>query len=166
MDASKPLPCPFRIAIDTREQLKYAFATIRADANQHNRPLVIETVTKCLESGDYSIEGMEHRISIERKSLSDCFSTFSAGRKRFERELHRLSLLEFAAVVIEAEWSEIMRSPPVRSNLNPKCVIRSVMAWQVRFPTIAWWTVPGREVAEAVTFRILERFWIDKNKVA
>lgn len=153
------LLCPFTVIVDSREQSPFTFRGFRGDASQKRRPLVVRTVVAGLASGDYSIEGFENRVAVERKSLSDLFGTLGNGRERFERELQRLSAMEFAAVVIEAGWSSIIGSPPPQSKLTPKTVFRSVIAWQQEFPGIHWWTLDTRSLAEHATFRILERFW-------
>jgi len=140
-----------QIVIDTREQLPYKFQAI-------NPPP--DTIRKTLASGDYSIEGFENRIAIERKTKSDAFSSFGKGRARFERELERLSTFEFAAVVIESDWLELVRNPPARSRLNPKTIFVSVIAWSQRFG-VHFFTAPGRAFTEKLTFRLLERFYKD-----
>lgn len=152
---------PFSVVIDSREQLPYRFSGLRADARHKNKPLLVQTVTKTLGSGDYSIEGLEHEIAVERKSLADLFGTLGSGRERFSRELERLSKMNHAAVVIEASWHEILnpRSNGVQSELNPKTIFRSVVAWSQEFPTIHWWPMCDRLHAESATFRILERYW-------
>lgn len=152
---------PFVVIVDTREQVPFGFENLRTDANLKYRPIAVQTVREALPSGDYSLRGHEHNIAVERKSLADLFSTLSSGRARFERELARLNLMQYAAVVIEADWETILMRPPERSLLNPKTVFRSILAWQQRFIRVHWWAVPGRRMAEAVTFRILERFWKD-----
>ena len=142
------------IIVDTREQRPYDFACITP-------PPVVEVAT--LGAGDYSLKGFEDQVAIERKSLIDAFSTFGAGRKRFERELERLSLLKFAAVVIEGGWHEIVRQPPARSRLNPKTVVASIAAWSQRY-RVHFWTCPNRFFAERWTYRLLERFYKDREK--
>ena len=184
-DAAQPaFPCT--VVIDTREQSPYSFDRIPADVSQgggirteviqtSNGPvelkfqkawLAIRTEVRTLKSGDYSLAGYEHRVAVERKSPSDCFSTIGQGRDRFERELARLNGMQFAAVVVESEWSEIFADPPEHSQLSPKTVYRSVLAWQQRFKNVHWLMVPGREVAEVTTFRVLERFWKERVKEA
>jgi hypothetical protein len=103
-----PLMAPFTMVVDSREQHPYTFAAIRADADAGRRPVVVPIVSAGLPAGDYSIEGLENVVAVERKSLQDCFSTLGQGRARFVRELERLAQYEFAAVVVEAEWSEII----------------------------------------------------------
>lgn len=163
--SSRPLQCPFIIAVDSREQAPYSFHGIHADSNQSYRPLLIETSRVTLAQGDYSILDHSHAISIERKSKQDLFGTLSAGRDRFEAELQRLSeQVIHSTVIVEAEWSEILRDPPEFSKLHPKTVFRSVLAWQQRFPSVHWLMMPGRRLAELATFRVLDRCWRDINK--
>ncbi len=155
---------PYTIVRDTREQAPYSFEGFKSDAKDGNLPLIIKTCRGCLTAGDYSLIGYESRVAVERKSLSDAFGTIGGGRERFERELIRLSKMDYAAVVIEATWERILSDPPTASQLPPKVVLRSAMAWQQRFPTVHWWAVDGRRFGEAITLRILERFWRDREK--
>ena len=159
-----PLICPFAVLVDSREQLPYSFAGLRADACDHYRPLVVELRGATLSEGDYSVEGLQGRVAVERKSAADLFGTIGQGRERFIRELERLNGLDVAAVVVEAEWSEIFTRPPEHSQLPPKVVLRSCLTWQQRFPHVHWVFCPGRAFAERVTFRILERAWKAEQK--
>ncbi len=156
-----PLVFPVAIVRDTREQRGWHFAGMVADASDHHRPIIVPLVGKALSAGDYSLEGHESQIAIERKSLADLYQTLSRGRKRFTRELERLNALQFAAVVIEAEWSEILLAPPERSRMNQRSIIRSVIAWQQRYPRVHWWAMPDRDAAERLTFQVLRRWWMD-----
>ena len=153
-------PTPFTVVIDTREQLAFAFASPLSDSRRGS--MVVQTTVRTLPSGDYSLAGYETRLAVERKGLSDLFGTLATGRARFTGELERLSTYDFSAVVVEADWSEICERPPARSRLRPTTIFHSVIAWQQRFPKTHWWMCPGRAVAEAVTIRILDRFWREK----
>lgn len=150
---------PFTVVIDTREQLPFSFAGIRTDAVQGRLPVAVQTVRYGLTSGDYSLAGFERQVALERKSLADLFSTLGQNRLRFQDELDRLQSYDLAAVVCEQDWEDVLLRPPERSQLRPKTVFRSVVAWQLRYPKVHWWFCPGRDFAEAVTFRLLERFW-------
>jgi ERCC4-type nuclease len=149
---------PRAVLIDRREKAPYSFTGFSTDVRQRKKPLRVLTRITDLPSGDYSLAGLQDEIAVERKSLEDAFNTIGKGRNRFERELTRLSGLRFAAVVVEAEWSTILNSPPAESQLAPKVIFRSVITWQQQFPSVHWWFTPGRRPAEIVTFRILERF--------
>jgi ERCC4-type nuclease len=160
---SLPLrPTPYVVCIDTREQLPYQFA--RPLSGPRRKRYTVQTTVTTLPTGDYSLAGCEGQVSVERKSLSDLYSTLGAGRVRFLNELERFAAYQFSAVVVEAEWSRVLAEPPKRSRLVPKTIVHSVLAWQQRFPRTHWWFVPGREVGEVVTLRILDRFWRETNR--
>jgi|ETNvirnome_2_300_1030623.scaffolds.fasta_scaffold00052_43 ERCC4-type nuclease len=80
----------YTIIIDTREQ----------------KPLWNKNVVvKKLDVGDYSIEGFEDKIAIERKSLGDLFGTLGGGHKRFKKELERSKSYDYFAIVIEGSYT-------------------------------------------------------------
>lgn len=146
------------VKIDTREQLGYDFIGLTCDQADGGGSLTVPTVTGTLASGDYSLVGYEDRVACERKSLADLYGTLGGGRERFERELARLALMEFAAVVIEATWPELCSDPPPHTQLPAKIVFRSIVAWSVRYPRVHWFPAGPRRLAEITTFRLLERF--------
>lgn len=154
---------PYTILIDGREKAPYTFAGLRADSRQLRRPLSVNARVCYLPTGDYTIDGLDTQVACERKSLHDLYNTLSAHRERFEAELERLAAFQFAAIVIEAEWSEILRGLD-RPRLSPKSVYRSIIAWQVRHPRVQWWAVPGRRMGEVTTFRLLDRFYSESVK--
>lgn len=158
---------PVPIVIDTREQLPYTFRDLTGDRARDGTypPLMITTVMAGLASGDYSLQGFDDRIAIERKSLADLFGTLGRGRGRFMREMERLNAMDSAHLVIEADWSQILTLPPPRSQLLPKTVHRTAIAWAVsRYPNVHWWPMGCRELAEITTFRILERYYRNAEK--
>ncbi|HEY1189545.1 MAG TPA: ERCC4 domain-containing protein [Gemmata sp.] len=146
------------VLIDTREQLPFSFEGLMCDKADGGGPLTVETQRATLRSGDYSLYGFETLVAIERKSLSDLYGTLGQGRERFERELERLAAMRWAAVVIEADLAEIITQPPPHSQLDPKTVFRSILAWSVRYPNVHWLPCGDRRLAEVTTFRLLERF--------
>jgi ERCC4-type nuclease len=149
------------VIVDSREQAPFTFTGLHGDAKEKHRPLIVPLLRKALKSGDYSVDGYEDRVAIERKSLADLFSTLGQNRERFVAELERLNELDFAAVVIEAPVSMIVGQPPPHSQLRPKTVIRSIIAWQQRYRHVHWWPCTSRSQAEQVAFRILQRFYLD-----
>lgn len=165
--SAAPLESPFVILVDSAEKSPFAFATLRADAAQLHRPLVVRTIRRHLRlpstrlSIDYSVEGYETVVGIERKSHEDFCNTLAGKhRRRFEQKLAIVNAT-FAhfAVVVEAEWSVILFEPPAFSAAVPKTLWRTVLAWVVRYPRVHWFFLPNRPLAEKATYRILERFW-------
>lgn len=156
--------CPFVVIADSREQSPFAFDSLRTDAAQGRQPLTVPILRRGIPSGDYSIDGHEDAIAIERKSLPDLFLSVGRGRRRFKREIERLASMRFAAVICEADWHTVLSEPPPRSQLSPKIIFRTIIAWQIQFPSVHWWMCPGRRFAELTTFRLLERFWKTLNR--
>lgn len=148
----------FVVIFDSREQKPFQFK--KEDLNISEQPLV-EKAT--LKTGDYSLKGFENQICIERKSAVDLFGSCGKGRARFEREFQRMSQLEYAAVVIENDWTAMYKRPPSRSKMSPKTILRTLMAWQMRYQ-VHIWPCPGRKFAEKITYLLLDRFYRDKIK--
>lgn len=155
--ANPSVALPYPIIVDTREQAPYSFAGIQSDAKEGGGNYAVEVHRRGLGSGDYSVAGLEEIVAVERKSLQDLYGTIGQGRERFVRELERLSEFRYAAVVIEADWRQIVFDPPDHSRLTPRAVHRSIVAWAQRYPRVHWWPCPDRRFAELTTFRILKR---------
>ncbi|HUT89758.1 MAG TPA: ERCC4 domain-containing protein [Thermoguttaceae bacterium] len=158
---------PFTIVVDSREQLPYEFSGM---TGSNGEPLlIVPLATKGLPNGDYSIEGMEDQIAIERKTLSDLYGSVTWGRARFEREIVRLAELPgFAAVVIEATWAEIMAPaehwPEWVNQTDPRSIEGTIVAWSIRYSRVHWWACGSRRGAERRTFSILRKFWDEQKK--
>jgi DNA excision repair protein ERCC-4 len=170
--------CPFVILIDNREKAPYSFTELprkkkygkgrKGGKNSVPASLYVPTETRYLPTGDYSIDGMEDRFAIERKSLEDLYGTIGQHRERFEAELERLNALDFAAVVIEANqreiWAPSRYRPDWRSKLDPRAVEGSIVAWSIRFPRVHWWAMGGKREAEVRVFEACEKFWGQEEK--
>ena len=150
---------PFTVVIDTREQSPWEFRGITADATKGHAVYNVETVRMTLAEGDYTIQGRESEIRVERKSAADLFATLTHGRKRFERELVRLSSFAFSAVVVEAEFVDLVQRPP--TGMRPRSFVGSYVALSQRYPT-RWFFAGNRPFAEVMAFRLMERWRRDR----
>ena len=54
-----------KVVIDTREQLPYEFE---------------DSITRTLQTGDYSIFGYEDQITVERKTKADAYGTIGKAK--------------------------------------------------------------------------------------
>lgn len=100
-----------RVIVDTREQTPWSF-----------EGQGFELVRAKLDSGDYSLDGLETRVAIERKSLDDWTGTVLRDRSRFYRELERLRAFDFRCVIVEAGVREIMAGR-YKSQAKPASVL-------------------------------------------
>jgi len=69
---------------------------------------VDKVIVKKLNAGDYSIEGYEHIIAIERKSAPDLFGTLGKGHKRFQKELMRAANYDYFVILVECSLTSIL----------------------------------------------------------
>lgn len=135
-----------RIVIDTREQRGYTW-----DPDVLGNPT---TTVGALPAGDYSIEGFEGRIAIERKSLDDFINTTLRASERFARELVLLQAYEFAAVVIEAS-PQIITERHYNSDISPASLLGIIAEYTVRFAPVQFVLAGDRPHARLLTERLL-----------
>jgi len=154
----KPKWC---LIVDRREQIPWTFESVTIGTGKSEKQLVLNQKPGTLQAGDYSIEGMEDRVAIERKSKEDLFGTLSRGRDRFIKELSRMNEMEFAAVIVESDWLDCMLNPPERSKMAPVSVNGMHVAWMIRYPMVHWVWSPSRFVAMKMCYKILDRFYTE-----
>jgi ERCC4-type nuclease len=107
------------IIIDSREQTPLQFT---------NLPTVVST----LPTGDYSVLGLENDFTVERKTIVDLIRSLTTGRERFMRELQRLLAYPFRRLLIIGSEEEIRQGDWKYSKANPKSILHSLHAIEVR----------------------------------
>jgi DNA excision repair protein ERCC-4 len=130
------------IAVDSREQKPYLFSGCEV---------------KTLKTGDYSIVGLEDQIALERKTKEDAYASLGRSRARFERELERLSKLDYAAIVVESSLPEFLHPPPF-TPLSPRAAINSLIAWTVRY-RVGVFFAGDRRHGHALVHQLLQKYW-------
>jgi hypothetical protein len=102
MVKTKPLIAKRYIVIrDTREQQGWTFSESAYCAG---------TVIRTMKTGDYTIEGLENFLCVERKKNVVEFAK-NIIEARFDRELVRLNVFPMAFIVLEFTIEDIMRWP-------------------------------------------------------
>ena len=137
-----------KIIQDSREQAPYAF----------NAPKYagVSVEVGTLQTGDYSLRGLEDKVAVERKSLPDLVQCLGRERERFERELQRGAALDAFAVVVEASWSDLA-SGNFRSRIHPHAACQSVLAFMARY-RVTFLFAGSRPAAEYVTWGFLRQY--------
>ncbi len=108
-------PADVTAIVDTREQTPLDLAPLR-------------TTPGTLDTGDYSLVGLEHVVRIERKSLGDLVACVGRERERFDREVQRLLAYPVRVLLVESTWAEIELGG-WRGNVTPNAVIGSLLGW-------------------------------------
>jgi ERCC4-type nuclease len=113
--------------------------TVLVDSREQ-RPLRIRAYpgrVAGLPTGDYSILGIEGPeclgFAVERKSLDDLAASLSRGRDRFFREVERLRVYRFSAILIEG-WRADIEAHRYRSQMTPAAILETISAIETRTP--------------------------------
>jgi len=177
---------PFLILVDQQEKAPFAFGGLRARSfiDKEMReycPVRTERRFLGVGMGDYSLDGYQGRVAIERKSMVDFQGTLlgwrhevEAGgpggwthdvdrRARFKRELRNLAAMECKVVIVESTfWTCLDLAPTwgVRTaSENAKYLHSTYLSWQIEFPGVPWIFCDDKQFAAVTCFRILEKFW-------
>lgn len=142
----------FVIVIDTREQRPWRFSE------------GIATVRAALPAGDYSVQGLEDRIRIERKTLDDFVNSCTHERARFLREIVKLQGVEFRAIVVEAALLDVAKHA-YRSKAKPRSIVASAVAFHVDYGVPVLWAGDHRRAGRFAEL-ILGRFARKAKKAA
>jgi DNA excision repair protein ERCC-4 len=124
------------ILTDSREQTPLPFAHF-------------PTERATLPTGDYSVKGFENDFCIERKSVADLVQSATFERERFERELVRMRGYSFRRLLVVGSLADI-EAHRYRSQANPKAIIASLTAFEVRYSL----PVCFRETPEAAAVQV------------
>ena len=98
------------LLVDTREKKPFDF---------EGDDSFLEIKHTKLEVGDYTLEGLENIIVIERKNSADeLFMNFTANRERIKAEFERMSSVKIKILLIEESCEDIFN--PYHYYVNKK----------------------------------------------
>jgi len=119
-----PIPDGFILKIDTREQDPLFVKKL---------PKGLVVVRDTVKHGDYTIQGFEDKICIERKQLSDFMSYIGKERDRTKKKLEAMAGLWFKALVIEESEKNLLSPYQIYTQLTPEHVRGFLKSVQVRY---------------------------------
>ena len=98
---------PFTIIKDTREKQGYTFAASRTKYH-----VCKGMVVRKLDTGDYSVEGLEDKVCVERKaSVVELANNVGVSRRRFDAEIERMKEFPHRFLVLEFSLTDLMDFP-------------------------------------------------------
>jgi ERCC4-type nuclease len=122
---TRQIPKPV-ILVDTREKTPFEFDRFKnwVGGTKHWKP----------SAGDYSVEGMEELLALERKTISDLVTAVMQERPRFFRMCERLAQYRWRALILEASYEDI-KSPYDEdyTQAHPNAVSGTLDALEARF---------------------------------
>lgn len=123
------------------------------------------TIDRTMKSGDYTLEGFEDVLAIERKRSTGELSK-NVYEKRFERELERLEDIKHSFLFFEFNLEDVISFPfnsgiPKykwgRLRVTSQFMLKKIMEWQVRYKTkILFVGKKGMATAGCLFKRVIE----------
>ena len=101
-----------------------------------------------LGAGDYSVEGMEGLLALERKTLPDIVATVMQHRVRFFRMCERLARCRWRALLIEASYGEVKSPYGCYTLAHPNAVSGTLDALEARYGIPVIYASSYRHLAE------------------
>jgi hypothetical protein len=148
----------YKVLRDNREQKGWEFPVT---ANCEG------TTEVKLPTGDYTIEGFEKILTIERKGTTGELAR-NIVEKRFENELVRMEAFPHGFIVLEFTIEDILDFPrnsgiPVKQwpnlKINPWFILKRIVDFDMTYKSkIILAGTKGREVAASIFKRVVERY--------
>jgi ERCC4-type nuclease len=157
------IPKPI-VLVDSREQMP-----LNLSANHPN--WFGGELRVALKVGDYSVEGMENVLALERKSMADAIGSTIAGRERFIRSCARLAKFRWKAILIEASYED-MKTPYYRfedlvTEAHPNAVCGTLDAIEAKFGIPVLYSSRNRHLASEKAASWLSKhftyWWLEQN---
>jgi ERCC4-type nuclease len=103
-----------------------------------------------LKTGDYTVEGMESLLCLERKSLADLVACTVTYRRRFLAACSRLARFQWKAILVEATMEDIKGGFEVfdiPSEVHPNAVCGLLDAIEAKFGIPVIYTSTAQDLA-------------------
>ena len=98
---------PYTVLRDNREQKPLDFEYRKTPYH-----VCLGTEDTTLETGDYTIKGLEDKLCVERKgSVSEIAQNLGTGNMRFMDEIARMASFPHKFIICEFPFSDLMRWP-------------------------------------------------------
>ena len=150
---SAGIPKPV-VLVDTRERQPFPLHVNHANWIGGERRVALKT-------GDYTVEGMENLLCLERKNLADLVACTVTYRRRFLAASARLARFPWKAILVEATLEDIksgFESFDIPSDVHPNAVCGILDAIEAKFgiPVIYTSTVQDLATERAAS-------WLSKH---
>jgi ERCC4-type nuclease len=152
------IPNDFTIIIDTREQQPWSFGEY-------------STANRKLDTGDYSVDGLENILAIERKKSVSEFAN-NITESRFKDVVQRLSQLKYSFLLFEFDLEDILIYPVGSSvpkkmwdkiKISPAFIIKHLLELQL-FHNIKIIFCGDSDNAEQLATHILKKvYYLERN---
>lgn len=148
----------YLILRDTREKAGYGWTFDKKDD-------CLGMKLQGLETGDYTIEGLENKFCIERKFCTSEIAN-NIFEKRFEAELKRMDEFDYPFLICEFNWVDVLLFP-INSGLPKSIWHKTKMTNEIMQKTITRYQIQyktkwifagnyGKEAAELLFRQVVK----------
>ncbi len=170
---------------------KYAYTVVRDTREKLEQGWLFPKTEKCsgtiiqkLDSGDYSLAGLEHMVSLERKGSVNEFCT-NLTQDRFcapfdplkpmdkQSELVRLQSIKYSYILLEFEMDELIKYPNIPSvpprlrhsiRFKGAAALKKIIELEMMFNTrIVFCGKRGKDMASSIFKRVVEELEQARN---
>lgn len=150
----------FTIIIDTREQQPWQFSHFA-------------TAHKKLDTGDYSIDGLQHLLCIERKKSVSEFAN-NIVESRFKDVIIRMSQLKYSFLLLEFDLEDILIYPigstvPKRMwdkiKISPTFLLKNILELQLNHNIIVYFCGSSSNAEKMAEYIFKKIYYIEKKNI-
>jgi hypothetical protein len=150
----------FTIIVDTREQQPWKF-------------MHFATAHKKLDTGDYSIDGLQHLLCIERKKSVSEFAN-NIVESRFQDVIIRMSRLKYSFLLLEFSLQEILIYPigstvPKKMwnkiKISPAFLLKNILELQLNHNIIVYFCGDADNAEKMAEYILKKIYYIEKNNI-
>jgi len=159
---SARIPKPI-VLVDTREQKPLPLYVNHPNWIGGERRVALKT-------GDYTVQGMESLLCLERKSLADLVACTVISRQRFLTACGRLARFQWKAILVEATFEDIkggFEQFEIPSEVHPNAVWGTLDAIEAKFgiPVIYTSTVQDLATERAASWlsKHFTYWWLERQ---
>lgn len=150
----------FTIIVDTREQQPWNFKNFA-------------TAHKKLDTGDYSIDGLQHILCIERKKSISEFAN-NIVESRFQDVIMRMSQLKYSFLLLEFDLEDVLIYPVGSTvprkmwdkiKISPAFLLKNILELQIKHNIIVYFCGNSGDAEKMAEYIMKKIYWIEKNNI-
>lgn len=148
---SKKKYTKFTIVKDSREKADAGWK-FNKSSNCHGM------ITKKLDTGDYSLDGYENLIMIERKTIPDLWGSLGQWRERFIKEMDRALDYPIRYLIIEGTVDDINKGFRY-SKISSEYIFATLTSLEVKYGIHIIFTNKRKDIASSYVRNLLAKLF-------
>ena len=129
---------------------------IIVDTRERTPLNVFHPLVCTLKTGDYTLEGYEDQVCIERKAKGDLFKSLGKDYKRFKAELIRMQKFKYRCILIEVSKDSVYKGIKF-SKRNGISILRQLHTISVSYK-IPIYFAKNRNETEDIIYILMDLF--------